>query len=85
MSWSKSRPESPRVTIKRKSNQDPAFFMVKITFTPTKELVIHEISEKRPDEFYTLMIQQASGSGSRRYHPERALGARSCLYVRFLS
>ena len=38
--------------------------MVKITFSPTKEIVIHEISEKRPDEFYTLMIQQAQAQGA---------------------
>ena len=38
--------------------------MVKITFSPTKELVIHEISERKPDDFYTLMIQQAQAQGA---------------------
>ena len=38
--------------------------MVKITFSPTKEIVIHEINEKKPDEFYTLMIKQAQAQGA---------------------
>ena len=43
--------------------------MVKITYEPWEEIIIHEIVEKKPEDLFTILVKQIQGIGSAGMQP----------------